>query len=149
MKRLGISGQIKAEKHRQCYCFHNTNRWHFLNQNLLGACSCTAKFMFLSASRIHHWASQDLRLRAAGTQISWEPQVMGTVAHGILPPSLHPAARDDAQALHNIKGLGSSAHPGSSLGERSITNTESACQLVETDAIAGSDFPETLAYYPS
>lgn len=69
-------------------------------------------------------ASQDLRLQAAETQISWEPQVMGTFAHGILPPSPHPTAWDDAWALHNIKGLGSSAHPGSSLGQPSITNTE-------------------------
>lgn len=35
MRWLLISSQIKKEKHRKFYCFHNTSRWHFLNQTLL------------------------------------------------------------------------------------------------------------------
>lgn len=103
--------------------------WHFRNRALLGACSCTAKFMPLSAVEIHCWGSQDLWLQAGGTQKLLQSCWFWESSHAApsLPATI-PGHQTPAQTVPRAKGLGGSLPPGPSLGPPSIAYLERACQ---------------------
>lgn len=95
MKWLIISGQIKKEKCRKFYCFHNTSRWHFVNPTPPGNPQLHSKIYVLVSIR-------DAVLRLPGSAVpgSWDTetssktQVLEVFPSISLPPSHNPTVPD-------------------------------------------------------
>lgn len=95
MKWLIISGQIKKEKRRKFYCFHNTSRWHFVNPTPPGNLQLHSKIYVLVSIR-----DAVLRLPRSAALGSWDTgtssktQVLEVFPSISLFPSNNPTVPD-------------------------------------------------------
>lgn len=99
MKWLIISGHIKKEKCKKCYCFHNTSRWHFVNPSSPGNLQLHSKIYVFVSIR-----DAVLRLPGCAALGSWntgtssKTQVLEVFPSITLPPSHNSTVPDKTLA---------------------------------------------------